>query len=471
MPLTPPVAVPSHTAPPTVPVRTDRANFPTQMHTFQTWEAGAMVTDMDALADNAHDNAQVAYDAAVAAAASETAAAASAALAGASATFGARWNFDSSTTLADPGQGDLRLNHATPASATVIAVSAQSADTGNPDISAAVLTWDDSTTTANRGTLTLRKLGAPQVYAQYAITGASTNNTTWIELAVTYIDGNGTLTNGDALAVGFSRTGDQGSLAGGNLTGALNHARATVASAATTADIWGAAGNVIDWTGTTTCTGFPAAPQAGASRLLVTAGAAPFTAGANMLIDGVASGNTYTCAAGDKVTVTAKTTTQFELTIQKKDGTAVVVAAAGAGDHEVYVTTGNGYGSTNTCIRRFTTTQRSVGTAITYADSAANGASFTINEAGDYLIQWADVNSGGAAYLGFSVNSSQLTTSISSITAANRLAICQTPAAGVAGMVSAVYRAAVNDVIRPHAFTNLDSTGVQSWFRIKKVNS
>lgn len=105
--------------------------------------------------------------------------------------------------------------------------------------------------------------------------------------------------------------------------GALNTARATVASAATTADIW-SGGNQIDWTGTTTCTGFPAAPQAGISRTLICAGAAPFTAGANMLIDGVSSGNTVTCAANDKMIVEAATTTQFRLSRIKYDGTAQV---------------------------------------------------------------------------------------------------------------------------------------------------
>ena len=96
--------------------------------------------------------------------------------------------------------------------------------------------------------------------------------------------------------------------------GAINTARATVASAATTADIWAADGNQIDWTGTTTCTGFPAAPQAGVSRTLICAGAAPFTAGANMLIAGIPSASTITCAANDKMIVEAITTTQFHLT-------------------------------------------------------------------------------------------------------------------------------------------------------------
>jgi hypothetical protein len=111
---------------------------------------------------------------------------------------------------------------------------------------------------------------------------------------------------------------------------AVNMSRATVASHATTADIWGAAGNQIDWTGTATTTAFPNAPQSGVKRTLVCAGACSFTAGANLLIAGVSSGNTVTCAANDKVIVEAISTTQFHLTRQKYDGTAQVVNVPGS---------------------------------------------------------------------------------------------------------------------------------------------
>ena len=58
------------------------------------------------------------------------------------------------------------------------------------------------------------------------------------------------------------------SLAGGNLTGGVNHAKTTVASA-TTPDIFATTvGNYIDYTGTVTATGFVAAPQAGVWRHL-----------------------------------------------------------------------------------------------------------------------------------------------------------------------------------------------------------
>ncbi len=62
---------------------------------------------------------------------------------------------------------------------------------------------------------------------------------------------------------------------------------------------------------------------------MICAGACGFTAGANMLIDGVLSGATVTCAAGDTVIVRAISTTQFKLTRLKVDGTAQVSAAGG----------------------------------------------------------------------------------------------------------------------------------------------
>lgn len=95
-------------------------------------------------------------------------------------------------------------------------------------------------------------------------------------------------------------------------TTAINDVFTTVASAATP-DIWTSVGGVVNYTGTVTATGFAAAPQAGARRSLVCAGAAPFTAGANVLIDGYQSGVTYTATAGDVVDVIAVSTTQFRL--------------------------------------------------------------------------------------------------------------------------------------------------------------
>lgn len=123
---------------------------------------------------------------------------------------GIRWLFDSSTTMADPGSGDLRLNHATFASVTAAAVSDNCAETGSPSVEAFVLSWDDSTTTALRGTLIIKKASAPENFAIFTITGSSTDNSGWTQLALTYVIASGSFSNGDTLAVQFTRTGAAG---------------------------------------------------------------------------------------------------------------------------------------------------------------------------------------------------------------------------------------------------------------------
>lgn len=83
---------------------------------------------------------------------------------------------------------------------------------------------------------------------------------------------------------------------------------------------------------------------------------------------------------------------------------------------EIVLDTGNGSGSTNTGVRRFTNTRKSTGSAITYADSATNGASFTINEDGLYTINYWDNNTASDILIGITVNSSNLTGAVNTIT-------------------------------------------------------
>ncbi len=143
---------------------------------------------------------------------------------------------------------------------------------------------------------------------------------------------------------------------------------------------------------------------------------------------------------------------------------------------EVWVYTANGYGSTNTKIRRFTTASITTGSAITYVDDAtggagAGGAKFTINEDGVYAITYNDcfTNQG---QMGISRNSNQLTTAIGSITATHIVAAGNAVAANVPGQICATLNLVAGDVIRPH--TEGTATGTATWapmFRIVKVNN
>ena len=140
------------------------------------------------------------------------------------------------------------------------------------------------------------------------------------------------------------------------------------------------------------------------------------------------------------------------------------------GDHSVFVTTGNGHGSTNNQIRRFTTTQSSSGSAITYADSATLGATFTINTAGLYAISYADSCTSAVQNFGVSLNSAQLTTNIVLITAANRLGMTFSVGAGLGNVITIVALLAAGDVLRPHdAGSNNDATAAGSYFSVRKI--
>ena len=89
----------------------------------------------------------------------------------------------------------------------------------------------------------------------------------------------------------------------------------TTIASATTPDIFAVTvAATVQYTGTATCTGFVAAPAAGAQRKLICTGACLFTAGANLFIEGINSGNTITLGVNAIVDVVAITTTQFKIT-------------------------------------------------------------------------------------------------------------------------------------------------------------
>jgi microcystin-dependent protein len=147
---------------------------------------------------------------------------------------GVRFNFDDDTSMADPGTGDIRLNNADFSSVTAIAVSDLSAETGNPDVSAFVLSWDDSTTTSDRGTLIIKNISAPENFAIYSISGASTDNSGWTELAVTHVASSGSFTDEDALSVAFTRTGNLGASGSNGIDGTDGGIRWTFDDSTTT---------------------------------------------------------------------------------------------------------------------------------------------------------------------------------------------------------------------------------------------
>lgn len=124
---------------------------------------------------------------------------------------GIPFNFDdNTTTAADPGNGEFRLNNATFASATEISLNYNSAATGNPSVEALLKTWDDSTNTALYGHLLIKKASAPENFVSLAITSVITDGGTYGRFTVSHVDSAGTLAASDACTIEFSRTGNVG---------------------------------------------------------------------------------------------------------------------------------------------------------------------------------------------------------------------------------------------------------------------
>lgn len=116
--------------------------------------------------------------------------------------------------------------------------------------------------------------------------------------------------------------GPVGSLAGTNLTGAINTARAPDVASALTIDIWSGAGNFIMLTGNEPIASFGTAPQAGAARDILVSGNPALLSSANLNIKGVRAGRTLALEPGDELSVVAQTTTIVRVTVTRADGSS-----------------------------------------------------------------------------------------------------------------------------------------------------
>ncbi|MCA0214507.1 MAG: hypothetical protein LCH79_15185 [Proteobacteria bacterium] len=246
------------------------------------------------------------------------------------------------------------------------------------------------------------------------------------------------------------------SLGGNSFSGPQNEAKGADIVCAATIDLSVATGNLVHVTGSTGPVTAITIPS-GAERTVVFDSTPTLTHSATLILPGAVN---LAIGAGD-------------MAIFRGDGTGItrlVSLTRAVVDHCVVVHTGNGHGSTNDKIRRYTTTQTNTGTAITYADSAANGASFTINQPGFYECYMQDSASAGNPLYGISVNSAQLTTDISSITAASRFGLARAATTNFGTPLTRVLRLVIGDVVRPHTDGGPDDTTVTgSLFSIRKV--
>lgn len=116
----------------------------------------------------------------------------------------------------------------------------------------------------------------------------------------------------------------------------------------------------------------------------------------------------------------------------------------------VRLNTANGFGSTNTRVRRFTNVVTNQGSDITYADSASSGASFTVNTSGVYAISFSD-HSSTANSMGLTLNIANPTITLIQNAAASELLMANTSANVNYGMaVTWIGYLSASSIIRAH---------------------
>lgn len=130
------------------------------------------------------------------------------------------YNFSSTTTDADPGDGTLRLDNATQEAATVLRVDTKSS-TGA--VFGAVLDTFDDSTSAAKGAIRLDKAGDPTKWIIYSVTAiASPSGYRNVTVVPVSSSGANPFTNGDALLLSFQRNGDKGDTGTAGVSGFSN---------------------------------------------------------------------------------------------------------------------------------------------------------------------------------------------------------------------------------------------------------
>lgn len=132
------------------------------------------------------------------------------------ATFG--YNFNTTTNVnSDPGSGKFSVNNNDLANVTSVAINRN--DFYTNDIKAYLLTVADSTSSI-KGYLKFTSQASPENFTFYAITGSVADNTTYINLTVSYVVGTATpYSDNEDMFLTFSRTGDDGYLGSRGDTG------------------------------------------------------------------------------------------------------------------------------------------------------------------------------------------------------------------------------------------------------------
>lgn len=177
-------------------------------------------------------------------------------------------------------------------------------------------------------------------------------------------------------------------------------------------------------------------------------------------------------SATTTVSVSAATAPTVGQVLTATTGTTATWQTAGGASFNSRIVAGggNGYGSTNTKIRRFMSTSVQLGTDITYADSVSLGSSFTINTTGLYSIYTMDRSTAGNAQLGVTLNTTYPTGFPGNGVALQILILTVSGAASARACASRVVKLTAGDVVRAHTDGLFDGVGAETVaFEIMRV--
>ena len=117
------------------------------------------------------------------------------------------YKFDTGTSKADPGAGELSFNNGTYASVTKICI--DDADANGVTTQADTATWGSSTSTI-KGFLHIVDINDSTTYARFKVTAAASDESGFNELTVVHLASNNTFSAADELSVHFSQSGNTG---------------------------------------------------------------------------------------------------------------------------------------------------------------------------------------------------------------------------------------------------------------------
>lgn len=131
--------------------------------------------------------------------------------------FSVEYIYVNNTIIADPGDGNIRLNNSNLANATYLAIDDN--NDAHADIHLFLRTIDDSTSTI-KGQIKITKKTDDSIFFLYSI-NSMVDNETYFRVTISNLGHNGNLTNGDQVLLTFARTGDKGDTGAQGVQGSI----------------------------------------------------------------------------------------------------------------------------------------------------------------------------------------------------------------------------------------------------------